>query len=362
MSVREVGAVSPTVVNVENFVRAETDRMFASFVAEGGGVNRFVHRRAPTRVEDQPVIRMNRDTLYSTALVDISDGALLSIPDGGDRYMSVMVVNQDHYINRVFHRPGEHALTVDEFDTQWVVAVARVLVDPADRDDVVAVNALQDRFSIEAKSERPFERPRYDTATFDATRNALLELARGLRNGFGRSFGSRDEVDPVRHLLGTAAGWGGLPDYEARYTGVEPGLPVGEYKLTVRDVPVDDFWSVSVYNADAFFEPNSREACSVNNLTAVRDTDGSVAIHFGGDDDRPQSPSDHGRLELHRAAVPSPPRGARRLVELPRDRATVEKALHAAPAEARESFAHARAGQDADVWLVTAASSRTSAA
>ncbi len=277
--------MSSVLVGVDNFVRAESDRMFASFAADAGGVNRLKHRRAPTPVEDQPVIRMNRDTLYSAAVVDISEGATATIPDGGDRYVSVMVVNQDHYVNRVFHQPGEHALTVDEFDTPWVAIAVRVLVDPGDVDDVSAVNALQDQFAVEAKSAKSFESPDYDIASLDATRDALLELARGI-SGFNRAFGSKDSVDPVRHLLGTAAGWGGLPDQEARYIGVEPRKPVGEYRLTVRDVPVDGFWSVSVYNADGFFEPNERGAYSVNNLTATPNDDGSVTVHFGGDDER----------------------------------------------------------------------------
>jgi len=65
-------------------------------------------------------------------------------------------------------------------------------------------------------------------------------------------------------------------------------VPGGEYRLTVREVPVDGFWSISVYNADGYFEPNDRGAYSVNNLTATRDDDGSVTVHFGGcTDDRP---------------------------------------------------------------------------
>jgi hypothetical protein len=261
--------------------------MFASFVADGAGANVFTHRRTPTPVDQQPVIRMNRDTLYSSAVVDISEGATIAVPDAGDRYLSVMVVNQDHYINRVIHRPGEHRLTVDEFDTPWVAVAARVLVDPGDASDVAAVNALQDRFELEAGSSRPFESPDYDATSLDATRDALLQLARGL-TGFDRAFGSKDYVDPVRHLLGTAAGWGGLPDQEASYIGVEPRKPVGEYSLTVKDVPVDGFWSISVYNADGFFEPNDRDAYSVNNITAAPNSDGSVTVHFGGcGDDRP---------------------------------------------------------------------------
>ena len=95
-------------------------------------------------------------------------------------------------------------------------------------------------------------------------------------------------MDPVRHLVATAAGWGGLPDREARYLGVDPGVSVGAYRLTVRDVPVDGFWSISVYNAEGYFEPNDRGAYSVNNITATPNDDGSVTVHFGGcDDDRP---------------------------------------------------------------------------
>ncbi len=268
-------------VNVENFVRAETDRMFAVLQAGAGGVNQFKHNRAPTPIEDQPVIRMNRDTLYSIAIVDISDGATVTVPVGGDRYISVMVVNQDHYINRILHEPGEHILAVEEFDTPWVAVAARILVDPADEGDVATVNALQEQLTVEAKSSRPFEMPDYDKDSLDATRNAVLELAKYLGR-FDHAFGSKLEVDPVRHLLATAAGWGGLPDREARYVSVDPGLPVGEYRLTVRDVPVDGFWSISLYNADGFFEANDRGAYSVNNITATPNDDGSVTVQFGG--------------------------------------------------------------------------------
>lgn len=276
-----------TAVNVTNFERAETDRMFAAIQAQGGGVNQLFHNRVPTPVDRQTVIRMNRDTLYSGAVVDISAGATIVVPDAGRRYLSVMIVNQDHYINRVFHKPGHYDLTVEEFGTPYVLAAARVLVDPADPADVAAVNALQDQFSLQASPARPFVMPAYDQASFDATRAALLELAKGL-GSFEHAFGAKNDINPVLHLIGTAAGWGGLPEREAVYVNVNPGLPAGEYQLTVRDVPVDGFWSISLYNADGYFEPNDRGAYSINNVTAASDQEGSVTIHFGGcDDGRP---------------------------------------------------------------------------
>jgi hypothetical protein len=274
-------------VDVDNFVRAETDRMFAALQADAGGVNVFRHNREPTSIEDQTVIRMNRDTLYSFAIADISEGAVVTVPESGDRYLSVMVVNQDHYINRLFHDPGEYDLTVAEFDTPWVLVAVRVLVDPVDPADIAGVTAIQDEIRFAANASNPFEMPDYEPSSFDATRKAVLDLAKHV-GGLDHAFGTREEVNPVRHLIGTAAGWGGLPDREARYVSVDPGSVEGDYTLTVGDVPVDGFWSISVYNADGFFERNDRDAYSVNNITAARNDDGSITVHFGGcGDDRP---------------------------------------------------------------------------
>lgn len=274
-------------VNVDNFARAETDRMFAALSAQAGGTNHLVHHRQPASIEQQPVIRQNRDTLYSSAIVDISEGARLTIPDAGGRYLSVMVVNNDHYINDVFHTAGAHPLDLDRFDTDFVLVAGRILVDPNDPSDLAEVHRLQDQLGLEVVAGRPFAMPEYDSDSLDATREALLALARGL-DGFDHAFGRKDAVDPVRHLLGTASGWGGLPEQEAYYVNVDLGLPLGEYAITVRDVPVDGFWSISVYNASGYFEPNDHDAYSINSVTAVPDDDGSIHVHFGGcADDRP---------------------------------------------------------------------------
>ena len=270
-----------------NFVRAETDRMFAGLQGDAGGVNTLLHHRAPAPLDHQTVIRMNRDTLYSLAVVDISEGATLTVPDSGGRYLSVMIVNEDHYINRVLHQAGDYELTIREFDTPYVLVAVRILADPTDPADVAAVNALQDQFRLVAGSATPFVSPDYDKPSLADTREALLERARAIKS-FAHAFGKKDKVDPDLHLVATAGGWGGLPEQEAFYENVDLGLPVGEYQLTVRDVPVEAFWSISVYNADGYFEPNDRNANSVNSITAKPNDDGSVTVSFGGcSNDRP---------------------------------------------------------------------------
>ena len=99
-------------------------------------------------------------------------------------------------------------------------------------------------------------------------------------------FGAKDEVDPVRHLIGTAMAWGGNPDKDAIYLNVTPARNDGTtvYRLTVNDVPVDAFWSISVYNAQGYFEPNQYDAYTLNSVTAKKRKDGSVTVQFGGCD------------------------------------------------------------------------------
>jgi hypothetical protein len=277
-------------VDVDTFTRAETDRMFADLQRDAGGINRFQHNREPAPVDQQTVIRMNRDTLYSFAVVDLAGGATLTLPDAGERYLSAMVLDNDHYVTHVLHDAGEHRLTVEDVGTRYAVVAVRTLVDPADPADLGAVAAVQDGIGLAAASAEPFLPPDHDTGSLDATRRALLSLAAGLRT-FERTFGTRGQVDPVRHLIGTAAGWGGLPTTEASYVGVDPRVPRGRYALTLRDVPVDAFWSVSVYDADGFFRPNPQGVYSVNSVTAVPDPDGAFTVRFAPQGDVGDAPN-----------------------------------------------------------------------
>ncbi len=57
------------------------------------------------------------------------------------------------------------------------------------------------------------------------------------------------------------------------------------HAVTAQDVPVDAFWSVTVYNAEGYLEANDLGVNSYNNFTAEPNADGSHTIHFGGCED-----------------------------------------------------------------------------
>jgi hypothetical protein len=57
------------------------------------------HRREPAFIDNQTVIRLNRDTLYSFGVFDLADGRVtVTLPDAGRRFMSLMVINEGHYV------------------------------------------------------------------------------------------------------------------------------------------------------------------------------------------------------------------------------------------------------------------------
>lgn len=269
-------------VHVGNFVRAESDLYFARKVQEGA-FGKLVHARALTPIDKQTVVRMNRDTLYSSGVFDLAASPVtVTLPDPAGRYMALQAVSEDHFTIEVVDAPGTFTYTQEKVGTRYVFLIVRTLPESERAADLKEVQDLQDKIQVVQTSKGRFAAPRWDLASQDKVRGLLEQLS--ALGGTGERFGSRSEVDPVSHLLGTATGWGGNPRRAAVYDSVFPSANDGQtiHTLTVRDVPVDGFWSISVYNAKGYFEKNDLALYSLSNLSAAANRDGSYTIQFGG--------------------------------------------------------------------------------
>lgn len=271
-------------VTPDNFIRAESDTYMASQVRDGA-FGTFKHTREPAPVDRQLVVRLNRDTIYSSGVFDLDAGPVtITLPDPGERFLSALVINEDHYNPQVFYGAGTHTLTRDIVGTRYAMVGVRILADPNSPEDMKTANALQDAITVsQPGGPGSFEIPEWDPASQKKVRDALMALSNTIPDLRFAAGPDRNSVDPVRRIAAAASGWGLNPDKDAIYLNVFPEKNDGKtpYRLTVKDVPVDGFWSVTVYTADGYFKPNDLNAYSINSITGKKNEDGSITIRFG---------------------------------------------------------------------------------
>ncbi len=220
-------AQSPVIVTRDNFARAETDFHFAQTV-RAGGFGRLVHRREMVPIDRQGVVRMNRDTLYSAGVFDLAAAPVtLTLPDPGQRYMSLQVISEDQYTPLVAYAPGRYTLDEAQAGTRYAMLLVRTFADPRRTDDMAAAHRLQDAIVVEQPRTGTFEAPDWDSASREAMREELVALSRQQYIDPRRMFGAKGEVEPLAYRVGAAAGWGGLPRSAAVYEGCVPGRGVG---------------------------------------------------------------------------------------------------------------------------------------
>ena len=195
-------------VTVDNFVRAESDLYFAGVIKDFG-FGKIGYNREPAPLDNQTVIRLNRDTLYGGGAFDLDAGPVtITLPDSGKRFMSLQIINQDEYTPAVYYGAGNYTLTKEAVGSRYAVAAVRILVDPQDPEDLKEVHALQDAIKVEQPGgPGAFDIPSWDPVSQKKVRDALLVLGSTLPD-FKGAFGKKDEVDPVRHLIGAAVAIG----------------------------------------------------------------------------------------------------------------------------------------------------------
>ena len=264
-------------VTPETFIRAETDRQFGIVVKMAGGVNKTFHFRRPTPLDKQNIVRMNRDTLYSMAIVDTSQGASIrvpALPEG--RYASVMLMDNDHYCPFVIYGSGTHELPRD---TKYLGVGVRIQVfNPQDEDEVALINELQDQFIIRANSADPLPEFKWDLESLQAL-TVQYEKDSKQYSSWQGMMGPRGQVDEKTRHIAAAAAWWLFPEWDATYLNYSGGHDYPVCHQATYQVPENDaFWSITVYGNDGFMKSDNN---IVNSSNVKLNVDGTFTVYFG---------------------------------------------------------------------------------
>ena len=264
-------------VTPETYIRAETDRTFRNISQQAGGVNRWFYIRKPTPLDQQTVVRMNRDTLYSASIVDTSKSATVTIPPlPQGRFMSVLLVDNDHYAPAVYYNPGTYDLPRD---TKYLAVIVRTQVfNPKDETEIALVNKLQDGVIINAKSADPLPPMTWESSSLKALTEKYEKDSLQYSSWKGM-MGPRGKVNEKTRHIAAAAAWGLNPEWDATYLNYSGGHdPKVCHKATYRVPENKAFWSLTVYGKDGYMKSEDN---IVNSSDVKLNADGTFSVYFG---------------------------------------------------------------------------------
>lgn len=269
-------------VTAENYPTLETSRQLLknqSLV----GVNKLLHKRELTPTDEQPVVRMNRDTYYSMATVDVSKGATITLPEiPAGKYMSMEVITEDHRIQKMQYGPGRYQLTTHIGEHVYIIVRLDSTLSKQQ------VREIQDKMQLTANASNQFTSKQVDKHSFEQVENKLkakmpvLMKEQGAEATYGMFTDPNDEsnklFDKEKYAVGAAVGWGGAQLADNVYE-VSGNYPIDVcHQVTFEDPKNKAFWSITVYNKKGFM---FNDRANLSSETAKANKDGSYTVSFG---------------------------------------------------------------------------------
>ncbi len=274
------------VVTNENFIHADSARAYIKEIALAGKVNTIRPLRVMANADNQDVIRMNSDTLYTRVVLDVKGGATISIKEY-EGFQNIMVLDPNH--SEIKTLMGAGTVEIDESmltegHHAYIVIRTGLLRELDEKDAYAKAHKAQDNISITTKSAEPFvPSVKYDFATLDKVKyKILMDFAKNpkkdtVKNGFG----TMKDRDPESARTVVAIGWGGLSGTNAVYSAFsakgerqsitidKPNLHYGEGKK--------GFFSMTIYNANGYIATINY---ALNSDDMVENKDGTITLNF----------------------------------------------------------------------------------
>jgi len=268
-------------MSAKEFIQAESRAFFADFIGRAG-LNNFFHFPGVASAEDRFVVSPNNDTVYSIAIVNVSEGFTLELPDTGDRFVSIHIVDENHMSPFYLYGGGTYTFTEDQFETSYVAVGIRTGTDASKADVARISSELHPHYRITGASDVD-AMPRPDLDVLARVRAALVAEYGNLTTTSGAMQARTDLVEDWEFFTYvTAGGWGLSADENAMYLPHAPANAKGGscYTATFPPVPVKAFFSITVYGPEKYLMSNENNIVSSNRGVVTND-DGSFRVAFG---------------------------------------------------------------------------------
>ena len=257
------------IVTQDNFPQAYTNLRFSAIIDKAGGLNKFLKMPVPSSVPtEQFVVRMNRDTAYSTSVFDLSSRKVYVTIPKTDKYVTIQVVDENHETQRMIYGSGRHLITAK---TDHAFVIVRTL-DSELRDNIV----------VEAPQPKPFKTKNWDKQSLQKTEEAgNADFSDGYYQASAFSNVESGQT-PYMNYVGVAGGWGGAMVMDNIYQ-TSPYFDVnGCYETTFVNPEATYFWSATVYNGDGYMFNDVANISS--EMKPKVNADGTYTLRFGCND------------------------------------------------------------------------------
>ena len=259
-------------VTPDNYTDAEAEVNFMKWKSKDA-MNKLFHLAQLTPAGPMPTIRMNRDTLYSAALVDATNGFEVHMPDQG-LFTSVLVIDQKGYSQDYIWKPGSHKVNINTDNGGFVWVLFRIGIEQG----LDKARQAQQTVAITGMGDKVWDPQPYDKASHKKLHDQYMNEA--IDSGMFLQYGAdASRIDMEAKRLSDAAGWGGM-DFGINNYQISKNIKNdGCYSTTFEDPNADVFWSFTLYDADGWLLPLDGNNV-LNSREAVPNEDGTYTVRF----------------------------------------------------------------------------------
>lgn len=273
------------VVTDKNFIHADSIRAYLKELGKTKGkVNVIRPMRDFANTDNQDVIRMNSDTLYTRMILDVKGGATVSTK-AYDGFQNIMVLDPNH--SEIKTLMGAGTVNIDESmltegHHAYIIVRTGMLRDLPEKEMFAAAHKAQDNISITYNSSEPYvPAVNFDFTTLDKIKYKILsDFAKNpqkdvIKNGFG----TVKTRDPEAAKVVIAIGWGGLSGTNAVYSSFTVSGEKYSYTFKKPNLHYDKkgFYSFTVYNENGYIATMNY---ALNSDDMVANKDGSYTVNF----------------------------------------------------------------------------------